>query len=137
MMGSVHVFHDGQRGAAARAAWKACCLLLFFAVAAPAQTWVVKVLAFTNTVLGNSLTVNPHNADMLYGSPGNNYVYVSRNRGVSWQSLGNPPPLFGPDPNIIKFIAVSPLDTNKLLVGVECSGGSLDRILRSTNNGLT
>jgi len=137
MMGSVHAFHDGQGGAAMRAAWRVCCLLLWFSAIAPAQSWVLKVLASTNTVLGNPLTVNPHNPEMLYGSPGNNYIYVSRNRGINWQVLGNPTPVFGVDPNIIKFIAVSPLDTNKLLVGMECSGGSSDRILRSTNNGLT
>lgn len=109
-------------------------MTLLCGMVATAQTWVQKV-PFSG--LGNSLSFNPLNHNVVYGSPGNNRIHISRDRGYSWQLFGTAIPLAGTDPNIIKSIAVSPRDTLKLLVGVESSGASLDRIMRTTNGGLT
>src|SRR5713101_6624434 len=99
-----------------------------------AQTWVQKV---SSNGLGNPLTVNPLNSNVLYGSPGSTKVYISRDRGYNWQQYGNAVPSAGAQPNIIKSIAVNPNDTLQLLVGVESSSGDFDRVLKSTNGGLS
>jgi len=96
------------------------------------QTWVQKV---SGSGLGNSLTVNPLNSNVLYGSPGSRAVYISRNRGYTWQQYGNLVPTVGASPNAIKSVAVNPNDTLQLLVGVESSGSERDRVLKTTNGG--
>ncbi|HEV8537920.1 MAG TPA: hypothetical protein VGR15_03255, partial [Bacteroidota bacterium] len=98
------------------------------------QTWVQKV---TSSALGNSLAVNPLDSNIIYGSPGSRFVHISRDRGYTWQQKGNGVPVAGVQPNIIKSIAVNPLDTLQLLVGVESSGSEFDRILKSTDGGLS
>jgi len=107
---------------------------VFCAGIVTAQTWVQKI---SGAGLGNSLRVNPRNSNTIYTSAGNRYVYVTYNRGYSWQQYGNPVPQFGASPNAIKFIAVNPNDTLQMLVGVESSGGAVDRILKSTNAGFS
>lgn len=112
-------------------------LMLLWSSMSISQTWVRKTFTTTRTVLGNPLTSNPLNHDILYGTPGTNNVYISRNKGVTWQVHGNTLPVFGTEANVIKSIAINPMDTSQLLVGLECSGAVSDRILKSTNNGLT
>src|SRR5229473_556697 len=124
-------------GAVTRLPYYICTAIIFlvlFGGIGFSQTWVQKVPA---NGLGNPLTVNPLNSNILYGSPGNSRVYISRDRGYNWQLYGNPVPIVGVQPNIIKSIAVSPHDTLRMLVGVETSGADLDRIYKSTNGGLT
>ncbi|MBI3765710.1 MAG: hypothetical protein HY277_04315 [Ignavibacteriales bacterium] len=93
-----------------------------------AQSWVHKL---GGSGLGNPLTYNPVNTDILYGSNFGAQVYVSRNRGYSWAAFGNVIPGGG----VIKSISVNPLDTLQILCGVE--GGALDRIMKTTNGGST
>ena len=109
-------------------------LSLVYAGPGLAQTWVQKI---SGSGLGNSLRVNPLNSNVLYGSPGTRFVYVSHDRGYTWQQYGNPVPAFGPSPNAIKSIAVNPKDTLQMLVGVESSSGDVDRIMKTTNGGAT
>jgi hypothetical protein len=106
--------------------------VLLCAELSQAQTWVQKI---SGSGLGNSLRVNPLNSNVLYGSPGTRFVYISRDRGYTWQQYGSPVPAFGPSPNAIKSIAVNPNDTLQLLVGVESSSGDVDRIMKTTNGG--
>jgi|GEM_PF-6354630 len=94
----------------------------------PAQTWVSKV---GGTGLGNPLTYNPLNTDILYGSVANTQVYISRDRGYTWSLLGNNIPGTG----AIKSIAVNPRDTSQILCGVKV--GPVDKIVKSTNDGIT
>ncbi|MBI4546890.1 MAG: hypothetical protein HY707_02845 [Ignavibacteriae bacterium] len=110
---------------------KVLLLLLLSIHAVHSQTWVQKV---AGGALGNPLAYNPLNRNILYGSPGNSRVYISRTRGYTWQQYGNAIPGGG----VIKSIAVNPLDTLHLLVGVEMSGiTSYDRIMKTTDGGLT
>ncbi len=105
-------------------------LSLLFGGGARAQSWVQRV---AGTGLGNPLTVNPLNHDILYGAAGSSRVYVSRDQGYHWSAYGQ----IIPGNGTIKSIAVSPLDTAKLLAGVEMSSGGYDRIVRSTDAGET
>src|SRR5271169_63754 len=91
------------------------CLGIFFIIATtflPAQIWVSKV---GGGGLGNPLTYNPLNTDILYGSVANTQVYISRNRGYTWTTFGNTVPGTG----AIKSIAVNPRDTSQILCGVK------------------
>jgi hypothetical protein len=105
-----------------------CVALLLVVQCATAQHWVRKV---AGSGLGNPLTYNPLNSDILYGSNFSNQIYVSRNRGYDWTMFGSPVPGGG----TIKSIAISPLDTSKILCGVKV--GPYDRIVKSTNGGAT
>jgi len=63
------------------------CAVLVFVTAGRvyAQTWVQKI---AGPGLGNPLTVNPLNSDILYGAAGSDRVYISRDRGYSWANFG-------------------------------------------------
>lgn len=108
----------------------ACLLALSLPQGARGQTWVQKI---GGSGLGNPLTVNPLNHDILYTAAGTSRIYVSRTRGYSWANYGN----IIPGSGIIKSICISPLDTLTLLAGVEMSGGFPDRISRTTDGGAT
>ena len=94
------------------------------------QTWVQKV---PGGGLGNPLAYNPLNTNYMYGSPASSRIYVSRNRGYTWLSLGNQIQGGG----IIKSICIDPLDTLQILAGVEMGSSSPDRIMKSTDGGFT
>jgi hypothetical protein len=112
-------------------------VLLFVVVGSvTAQTWNFKI-STPSTVLGNALTSNPLNSNIIYGAPGGRQLYISRDRGYNWQSYGNLVPPSGSGDNIIKSIAVSPLDTLQILVGVEASGAGADRVMKSTDGGVS
>ncbi|MBI4547377.1 MAG: T9SS type A sorting domain-containing protein [Ignavibacteriae bacterium] len=91
-----------------------------------AQSWVKKV---SGSGLGNSLCYNPLNLNTVYGSPNSTVLWVSYNRGETWQQLSTVSGGSG-----ITAVAVSILDTNIILVAQKGSGGN-DRIMRSTNYG--
>ena len=98
------------------------------------QTWVIKLNAFA-TVLGDALASNPLDANIIYGVPGGRQMWVSRNRGYSWQAYGYAVSQVGSSDNVIKSIAVNPRDTLQILVGVESNNSNLDRIMKTTNGG--
>ncbi len=108
------------------------CAVLVFVTAGRvyAQTWVQKI---AGPGLGNPLTVNPLNSDILYGAAGSDRVYISRDRGYSWANFG----ALVTGGGIIKSLSVSPLDTNHILAGIESAGGNPDRVMKSTNGGFT
>lgn len=95
---------------------------------APGQTWVKKV---SGGGLGNSLACNPLNPNTIYGSPNSQTLWVSYDRGDTWQQLTTISGGSG-----ITATAVSVTDTNVILVGQKGSSGS-DRVMRSTDHGLT
>ncbi len=105
-------------------------LLILLSQSIFAQTWIKKV---NGTGLGNPLTYNPVNPNMFYAATNNNYIIVSRNRGYSWTGFGNPIPGGGS----IKVIVVNPLDTLQLLAGVETGGSNPDKIMKTTDEGIT
>ena len=113
--------------------------MLLIVQTAETQTWVKKLNA-TQTVLGNALCSNPLDPKILYGASGGRQLYISRNRGYSWQKYGDTLSFVGMSrnvENVIKSIAVNPLDTLKIVVGVESNNEQLDRIMRTTNGGAT
>lgn len=112
------------------------CVALIFVLlqVASGQTWVVKVSA-TSTVLGNALASNPLDSRIIYAVPGGKQMYVSRDRGYTWLPYGNPVPQEGSQKNVIKSIAVNPRDTLQIVVGVESSNSSFDRVMKSTDGG--
>ncbi|HLF15626.1 MAG TPA: hypothetical protein VI932_12135 [Bacteroidota bacterium] len=94
----------------------------------PAQTgWVKKV---AGSGLGNPFCVNPLNDNVLYGAVGTNKLYISRDRGNSWQVLSTIA-----SGGTIKSVAVSARDTNLILVAQEA--GPPDRIVKSTDHGVS
>jgi hypothetical protein len=93
------------------------------------QTWVQRV---AGSGLGNPLCVNPLNPDILYGAAGTSRIFISRDQGYHWLEYGS----IIPGSGIIKSVVVSPLDTMKILAGVEMSGGAADRVVRSTDGGV-
>ncbi|HEY6191243.1 MAG TPA: FlgD immunoglobulin-like domain containing protein [Bacteroidota bacterium] len=103
---------------------------------AAGQTWVAKVSA-SSTVLGDALASNPLNRNIIYGAPGGRQLYVSRDRGYTWHPFGSLVSQSGTTDNAIKSIAVNPHDTLQLVVGVESASSSPDRILKSTNGGVS
>jgi hypothetical protein len=105
-------------------------LLLLGVSVLQSQVWVYKV---TGSALGNPLTYNPLNSNILYGSVGNNKIYISRDRGYTWTQMATPVFSSG----IIKSIDVSPLDTLQMLVGLEMGNGVPDKILKTTDGGQT
>ncbi|TLY27950.1 MAG: hypothetical protein E6K56_10805, partial [Ignavibacteria bacterium] len=109
-------------------------LTLAFVQISWGQTWVIKLNAFA-TVLGDALASNPLDANIIYGVPGGRQMWVSRNRGYSWQAYGNAVSQVGGADNVIKSIAINPRDTLQILVGVESNNSNLDRIMKTTNGG--
>lgn len=97
---------------------------------AVAQGWVQKI---AGPGLGNPLTANPLNDDVLYAAAGSNRIYVSRDRGYTWANHG----ALVTGGGIVKSVSVSPLDTLQMLAGMESSTGSPDRIMKTTDGGLT
>ncbi len=97
-----------------------------------------KAVPTTSTVLGDALFPNPLNNDIIYGAPGGRQLYVSRTRGDSWIPFGTAVPQVGVSgENIIKSIAVNPRDTLQLVLGVESNNGSPDRVMKTTDAGMT
>jgi hypothetical protein len=94
------------------------------------QSWVLKV---PGPGLGNPLAVNPLNDDVLYAAAGANRVYVSRDRGYTWADYGVPVPGGG----VVKSVCVNSPDTAQMIVGVESSVGSPDRVMKTSDGGLT
>ena len=88
-------------------------------------TWVQKV---GPAGFNHSITVNPKNSNTLYGSPGNNTIVISRDRGRTWQSFSTVP-----GGNQVKMIRVNARDSSMILVAQEA--GPPDRIMKSTNGG--
>jgi hypothetical protein len=115
---------------------KYAVLILAFLQVAAGQTWVAKVSA-TSTVLGDALASNPLDRNIVYGVPGGRQMYISRDRGYTWHTIGTPVPQLGTTDNVVKSIAVNPLDTLQLVVGVESQSASPDRILKSTDGGVS
>lgn len=103
-------------------------LSLLFCSFADSQVWVRKIVG---TGLGNPLAYNPLNTDIVYGAAGSNLIQMSRNRGYTWQNYS-----FVTGGGVIKSIALSPLDTLQMLVGVEVNG-SPDRVVKTTDGGST
>ncbi len=95
------------------------------------QVWHQKVAGIVYA--GNPLTYNPLNSNIIYGAAGTTRIYISRDKGNTWSLFGNDVPGNG----IIKSIAVNPLDTLQLLVGVEMNLGIPDRIVKTTDGGMT
>ncbi|OLD77813.1 MAG: hypothetical protein AUI33_03940 [Ignavibacteria bacterium 13_1_40CM_2_61_4] len=114
--------------------WKYALLIVAFVQISWGQTWVIKLNAFA-TVLGDALASNPLNSNIIYGVPGGRQMWVSRNRGYSWQAYGNAISQVGSTDNVIKSVAVNPLDTLQILVGVESNNSNPDRIMKTTNGG--
>lgn len=115
---------------------RAVALIVVCAQMAASQTWVIKVSS-SATVLGDALASNPLDSRILYGAPGGRQLYVSRNRGYSWQSYGTSIPNAGPQENAIKSIDVNPHDTLQIVLGVESANSNPDRIMKSTDGGAT
>jgi flagellar hook capping protein FlgD len=113
---------------------KYAVLIFAYLQIAAGQTWVSKVAA-SSTVLGDALASNPLNRSIIYGAPGGRQLYISRDRGYTWNTFGNPASQLGPNENVIKSICVNPLDTLQLVIGVESASSSPDRILKSTDAG--
>ena len=91
--------------------------------------WVSKPGA-SGGFLGNNLCQHPVERNTFFVAFGNT-VYVSRNRGESWTSVGNNYPGSGTPHSFF----VSSLDTNVWLVATQASGS--DIVVRSTNYGST
>ncbi len=106
------------------------CLTAILAAGLSAQAWVKKI---SGPGLGNPLAVNPLNQDVLYAAAGGNRVFVSRDRGYNWANYG----ALVTGGGIVKSVSVNPADTLQMLVGMESSVGFPDRIMRSSDGGLT
>lgn len=87
--------------------------------------WVSKLSA--GGFLGNNLSLHPTNRNTIFCAFGNQ-VYVSRNRGENWITVGIPVPA-GSTPH---SFFVNPVDTNLWMIALESSP---DRVYRSTNYG--
>lgn len=96
----------------------------------PAQSWVLKI---PGPGLGNPLAVNPLNGDVFYAAAGGNRVYVSRDRGYTWMNYG----ALVTGGGIVKSVSVNSADTLQMVVGVESSVGIPDRVMKTTDGGLT
>lgn len=91
--------------------------------------WVSKTGA-SGSFLGNNICAHPYVRNTFFVAFGNS-VYVSRNRGENWTSIGTNYPGSGTPHSFF----VSPLDTNIWLVATQASG--TDIVVRSTNYGST
>ncbi len=98
-------------------------LILLPLLNATSQTWVQRITAFA-TVLGDALSPNPLNSDIIYGAPGGRQLYISRDRGYTWHAFGTAVPHVGNvnADNVITSIAVDPLDTHRFVLGDFSSG---------------
>jgi hypothetical protein len=104
-----------------------CVSIVSTTISSAQTTWVRKV---AGNGLGNPFCVNPWNDNVIYGAVGGNALYISRDRGNSWQILS-----VVSGGTAIKSVAVSASDTNIILVAQEA--GPPDRIMKTTNNGAT
>jgi photosystem II stability/assembly factor-like uncharacterized protein len=110
-------------------------VLLFLLLSLPicevsGQTWTwswVRKIGLGG--FNDSFCVNPLDGDIIYASPGNSTLVISRDRGHTWNQFASLP-----GGNQVKAIAVSARDTSVFLVAQEASP---DRIMKSTNNGAT
>ncbi len=89
--------------------------------------WVRKI---GTSGLNDPFCVNPLNPDIVYSSPGNNTIVISRDRGRTWQTLAT---ISGG--NQVKALVVSSRDTSVMLVAQETTPP--DRIMKTTNRGAT
>jgi hypothetical protein len=78
--------------------------------------------------LGNPFIANPLNDNIIYSAPGNNQIWISRDRGNNWSLFST---VAGG--NQLSTIVVNPLDTNVFVVAQQ--GG--DYIKKSTDHGQT
>ena len=106
------------------------CLTALLAGGLPGQSWVQKI---SGPGLGNPLSSNPLNSDILYAAAGGNRIYISRDRGYTWSNYG----ALVTGGGIVKSVSVSPADTLQMLVGVESSVGFPDRIMKTADGGST
>lgn len=98
---------------------------------AMAQTWTWNWVRKNGTSgFNDSFCTNPLNDDILYASPGNNTIIISRDRGNTWQTFSTLP-----GGSQVKAIEVSARDTSVMLVAQEA--GPPDRIMKTTNRGVT
>ncbi|MBL8007836.1 MAG: T9SS type A sorting domain-containing protein [Ignavibacteria bacterium] len=89
-------------------------------------SWAAKPGASGN-FLGNNMSLHPTDRNTVFIAFGNQ-VYRSRNKGDTWNTVGN----IIPSGNTPHSFFVSPVDTNIWLVATESSP---DRIYRTTNYG--
>jgi hypothetical protein len=80
--------------------------------------------------LNDPFCVNPLNLDVIYSSPGNNTIVISRDRGRTWQTFATIP-----GGNQVKALVVNARDTSIMLVAQETPPP--DRIMKTTNRGAT
>ncbi len=102
-------------------------LFVFLLSTGQSQVWVKKV---GGAGLGNPLTYNPLNSDILYSSAGTFQVFISRDRGYTW-SVYSTLPISG---GTITSIAVNSSDTLQMVVGMQVVGGP-DMVMKTTNGG--
>ena len=103
-------------------------VLLCFSVTlthAQSAQWLKKV---PGGGLGNPFIANPLNDNIIYSAPGNNQIWISRDRGNNWSLFST---VSGG--NQLSTIVVNPLDTNEFVVAQQ--GG--DYIKKSTDHGQT
>lgn len=106
------------------------CLLLIPATGS-AQSWSWNWVRKVGTAgLNDPFCVNPLNPDIIYASPGNNTIVISRDRGRTWQTFAT---VSGG--NQIKALVVHWQDTSVMLAAQEA--GPPDRIMKTTNRGAT
>ncbi len=108
---------------------KCFCLTALLAGTLSGQSWVMKL---SGPGLGNPLTVNPLDSNVLYAAAGGDRIYVSRDRGYTWFNYG----ALVTGGGVVKSVSVSPADTLQMLAGIESSVGSPDRIMKTTDGGL-
>lgn len=100
-------------------------LFLTAGTVVPQTVWIHKA---GMSGLGQPFCTNPKNDSIVYGAAGTSLVYISRDRGNSWQVFSS---VSGASQ--IKAIQVSARDTNVMLVAQE--SGPPDRIMKSTDHG--
>jgi hypothetical protein len=103
-------------------------LLAVFGFESDAQTWTWGWMQKVGSSgMNHSIVANPKNPDVIYGSPGNTSVWISRDRGKNWQMLSTIP-----GSGQIKMMRVNSADTNMILAALTNS-----RVMKTTNNGVS
>jgi len=106
-------------------------LLLLLPYASSAQSWSWNWVRKIGTAgLNDPFCVIPLNSDIIYCSPGNNTIVISRDRGRTWQTFST---ITGG--NQVKALIVHWQDTSVMLAAQEA--GPPDRIMKTTNRGAT